>query len=175
MAAGFGPDDHVVVTVGTLHAGTRGNVVPEQASLEVTVRAPGQAALDRATEVVRRAARAESTAHGCPRSPDVTTLSASPATLCDPGTVAEVRRAHVMSFGAGRVTAWPPSSATEDFALYGDAGLALHGVAGIRTGYWMLGVGRTPAVGAGSRRHGRRQARRAPGRTTPRTSVPTPG
>ena len=32
------PGDHVTVTVGSLHGGTRGNVIAERASLEVSVR-----------------------------------------------------------------------------------------------------------------------------------------
>lgn len=66
-------------------------------------------------------------------------LSRSRPTVPDPGATAVVRRAHEAAFGPHRVTRWQPSMATEDFPLYGDAGLDLHGVPGIRTGYWMLG------------------------------------
>jgi len=140
VAAAFGPDDHVVVTVGALHCGTRGNIVAEDAALEVSVRAPGPAAVQRAAQVVRRAADVESAAHGCPRGPDVEVRAAVPATVCDPGTTAAVRQAHRAALGPERATVWPPSSATEDFALFGDAGLDLHGVPGVRIGYWMLGA-----------------------------------
>ena len=139
VAGRFGPDDHVVVTVGSLHGGTRGTVIPEQASLEVSVRAPGQDLLDRATGLVREVASAVSTAHGCPHAPRIDTLSASPATVGDPRVVAGVRRAHAAALGPERVTGWPPSSATEDFPLFGDAGAGLHGVTGISGCYWMLG------------------------------------
>ena len=139
VADRFGPQDHVVVTVGSLHGGVRGTVIPEQASLEVSVRAPGEAVLDRAAELIREVARDVSLAHGCPRAPRVDTLAASPATVGDPRVVAGVRRAHVAAFGPERVTGWPPSSATEDFPLFGDAGAGLHGVTGIRSCYWMLG------------------------------------
>ncbi|MFE3861410.1 Ig-like domain repeat protein [Streptomyces goshikiensis] len=39
-----------------------------------------------------------------------------------------------------QIRLWPPSLATEDFALFGDAGLEVHGERGIRLGYWMLGA-----------------------------------
>ena len=139
VAAAFAPDEHVVVTVGSLHAGTRGNVVPERAELEVSVRAPDERAVERAVRVVREAAEEAAAARGCPRGPAVETLSSSPATVCDPGVLTAVRAAHTAVLGAARVTGWPPSSATEDFPLFGPAGTALHGVQGIRAGYWMLG------------------------------------
>jgi amidohydrolase len=163
VATGFAPDDHLMVTTGVLHAGTRGNIVPEQARLEVSVRAPRRETVDRAVQAVRRAACSQGTAHGCPGPPDVRVLSASPATVCDPGTVAVVRQAHVAAFGPQRVAAWPPSSATEDFPLFGDAGQALHGVRGVRTGYWMLG-----AVGPG-------QWAQAPGETAAGKLAALPG
>lgn len=140
VADGCGPADHVTVTVGTLHGGTRGTVIPEQATLEVSVRAPGQAVLDRATALIRAVTASVCAAHGCPRPPRIETLCASPATAADAGTVARVRRAHTAAFGPERVTGWPPSSATEDFPLYGEAGIGLHGVPGVRTCYWMLGT-----------------------------------
>lgn len=140
VADGFGPEDHVVVTVGALHAGTRGNIVPESAQLEVSVRAPDQAGVDRVTEVIRLAALAAGSAHECPREPVVRTVSSSPPTLCDQETLRAVRQAHETALGPQRLTGWPPSSATDDFGLFGAAGAALHGAAGVRTGYWMLGT-----------------------------------
>ncbi|MDI5972379.1 amidohydrolase [Streptomyces sp. SL13] len=145
VAAAFGAGDHVSVTVGALHAGTRGNVVPDRARLEIAVRAPDAARRDRAVEVLRGVCAREGAAYGCPRDPQVEVRALSPATVCDAPTLAALRTAHLAAFGAGRVAGWPPSSATEDFALFGSAGAWLHGVPGIRTGYWMLGsVGPLP-------------------------------
>jgi amidohydrolase len=139
VARDIAPGDHVVVTVGALNAGTRGNIVPETAALRISVRAPGPQGVESAIRLVRRAAEAQAREHGCPRAPEVDVAAVSPPTAGDPETVRAVREAHTRAFGPGRVTGWPPSPATEDFPLYGDAGLALHGVPGVRTGYWMLG------------------------------------
>jgi hippurate hydrolase len=143
VADAFGPDDHVVATVGALHAGTRGNIVPRSATLRVSVRAPDPAGVERAVAVVRRAVAGVCAARGCPGEPQVRTLAVSPPTVCDQATLAVLRRAHSAALGAGRLTGWPPSSATEDFGLFGPAGRHLHGGADVRLGYWMLGsVGR---------------------------------
>ncbi|MFF5445565.1 amidohydrolase [Streptomyces sp. NPDC012888] len=134
------PADPVAVTVGSFHAGDRPNVIPESAELGVTVRAVGDAALDRAVAAVERIVRAECAAAGCPREPELVRVGSSPVTHPDPGLTAALRAAHAAEFGAERVAMWPPTLATEDFALFGAAGRELHGAAGVRLGYWMLGV-----------------------------------
>ncbi|MFD8553749.1 peptidase dimerization domain-containing protein, partial [Streptomyces fradiae] len=134
------PADQVTVTVGTLHAGTAPNVIPDRAELGVGVRASSEASLDRALAAVRRVVRAESAAAGAPRDPEVTVVSRSAALRCDPDATAPVRRAHEQLLGAARVLTWPGSMAAEDFALFGDAGAELHGHRGVPLVYWMLGV-----------------------------------
>ncbi|MFB7057608.1 amidohydrolase [Streptomyces vinaceus] len=134
------PSEQVAVTVGSFRAGERANVVPDRAELGVTVRAAGEAALTRAAAAVERIVRAECAASGCPREPEIVRTGSSPVTHPDPATTAAVREAHAAEFGAERVAMWPPSLATEDFGLFGEAGRALHGAQGVRLAYWMLGV-----------------------------------
>ncbi|MEE1751533.1 amidohydrolase [Streptomyces sp. SP18CS02] len=134
------PAEQVAVTVGLLRAGERANIVPDRAELGVTVRAVGEASLARAAAAVERIVRAECAASGCPREPEIVRTSGSPVTHPDPGATAAVREAHIAQFGPERVTMWPPSLATEDVALFGDAGRELHGVEGIALVYWMLGT-----------------------------------
>ncbi|MEV7992957.1 amidohydrolase [Streptomyces sp. NPDC086077] len=134
------PAEQITVTVGRMHAGTHSGVVPDSATLGITVRALSQASLDRAVAAVERVVRAESAASGCPRDPDITVASRSPATLPDGEVTAVTREAHREVLGAERVVPWAPSMATEDFGLYGDAGQGIHGCAGVPLGYWMVGV-----------------------------------
>ncbi|MEU6853299.1 amidohydrolase [Actinacidiphila alni] len=139
-----GPGEPLVLTVGSVRAGTpgAGNVIADTATLQVTVRAFSDAALDRAVAAVQRIVRAEAAAapEPAPPAPEVRVLSRSGPTGPDAELTADLRRAHEAAFGARRVTRWQPSMATEDVALYGEAGVRLHGVPGIRTGYWMLGA-----------------------------------
>ncbi|MEV0777700.1 amidohydrolase [Streptomyces sp. NPDC050428] len=126
------PSDQVVLTVGSLHAGSRGNVVPDEAELSITVRAATDQALERAVAAAIRIVRAECAASGCPRDPEVTVVSRSPALLPDPATTATVRAAHEREFGPHRVAEWPGSMATEDFPSFATEG--------VRTAYWMVGT-----------------------------------
>ncbi|MEN3585118.1 amidohydrolase [Streptomyces sp. ZYX-F-203] len=134
------PAEQTTITVGRIHAGSHSSVVPDRAELGLTVRALSPASLDRAVSAVRRVVRAEAAASGCPRDPEITEVSRSPATLPDARLTAAVREAHRRVLGAERVTLWGSSMATEDFALYGDAGRDLHGCPGVPLGYWMVGV-----------------------------------
>lgn len=134
------PAEQVALNVGSFHSGTGSNLVPDLATLGITVRALSERALDRMTASVERIVRAECAASGCPRDPEITVVSRSPVTHPDPAATAAVRRAHTELYGPERVAVWPPAMATEDFPLYGDAGAALHGMTGIPLSYWMFGV-----------------------------------
>jgi hippurate hydrolase len=138
------PAEPVTLTVGSLHAGTSVNVVPECATLGLTVRGFSEAVLDRMTNAVRRIVRAECAASGCEKDPDIRVVSRSPVNAPDPSASAVVRAAHEAHFGARRVATSPPSMATEDFPLYGDAGHSLHGRSGVTSAYWMLGCAAPP-------------------------------
>ncbi len=134
------PSEQLVVTVGSLEAGLTGNVVPDRAVLRVTARGFSEQVLDRAAAAVERIVRAEAAASAVPAQVTVDVVSRSTATVPDPQVTSGVRAAHRALFGEHRVTGWPPSLATEDFALLTGAGAELHGFADIRAGYWMLGA-----------------------------------
>ncbi|WP_308416778.1 amidohydrolase [Streptomyces sp. AJS327] len=129
-----------VLHVGSLHSGAGSNLVPDRATLGVTARALSTETLERLSAAVERIVRAECAASDCPRDPDITVVSRSPVTHPDATATAAVRAVHRDLYGAERVTGWPPSTATEDVGLYGDAGAALHGQPGIPLVYWMLGT-----------------------------------
>ncbi|MEU8762891.1 amidohydrolase [Streptomyces sp. NPDC048659] len=134
------PAEELTLTVGTVHAGTAVNVVPDTAELGIGLRARSDASLDRALAAVERVIRAECAASACPREPTITVVSRAPALWGDPAATGAVRAAHTELFGAARVADWPPSSAAEDFALYGDAGTELHGEPDVPLVYWMVGT-----------------------------------
>ncbi|GAA1365859.1 amidohydrolase [Catellatospora chokoriensis] len=127
-----GPAEQVVLTVGTLHAGTQANVVPDRATLGLTVRSVSPDALARVSEAVRRVVTAECAASACPSDPEITLVSSSPVNINDPAAMARTRAAHEQCLGGQRVAWFPPSLATEDFPHFTESGAA--GV------YWMLGT-----------------------------------
>ncbi|MFD8639423.1 amidohydrolase [Streptomyces zaomyceticus] len=134
------PADQLTLTVGTLRAGTAVNVVPDTAELGIGLRALTDASLDRALAAVERIVRAECAASACPREPDLTNVSRTPALWGDPAATRAVRDAHTALHGPERVADWPPSMASEDFPLYGGAGVALHGENDVPLVYWMVGT-----------------------------------
>jgi amidohydrolase len=136
------PADQATVTVGAIHAGQSANTIPDEAALDITVRALSEVMLDRLSVSVRRIIAAECTASGSTRAADVTVTAKSPANAPDIALAKLVRDHHLAAFGPERVTHWPASLGTEDFALFGPAGahLRLHEHPGIRIAYWMLGI-----------------------------------
>ena len=140
VAQETGPAEQAVLTVGSLRAGGPANVIPDEARLGVTLRAFSEQTLERMVAAVRRIVTAEAQASRCPREPTVAVTSRSGVNLPDAELTALVRAAHEDAFGPQRVTGWPPATATDDFPLFGATGAGLHGVTGIRTAYWMLGM-----------------------------------
>lgn len=128
------PGEQVVLSVGSLHAGQRGNVIPDDAELSLCVRAFSEAALDRVTAAVERIVRAECAASGCPKDPEIIVTARSPVLVPDEAATAAVRRVHEDLFGTHRVADWPATTATEDFPWFAAE------ADGVRTAYWMLGV-----------------------------------
>ena len=74
--------DPVVVTVGSLHAGTRRNVIPDQAHLDATVRTFSEAARERARAELPQLCRGIARAHGLDA--EAVFSDEYPATVNDP-------------------------------------------------------------------------------------------
>ncbi|WBB71509.1 amidohydrolase [Micromonospora sp. WMMD1128] len=132
VARQVGPAEQVSLTVGSLRAGHHPGVIPEDATLGVTIRALSDRTLDDVLARVTRVVRACCEAAGSPVEPVLRVVSRTPAYQGDPAVAARLRAAHERAFGAERVAWWPPSLAAEDFPLLA--------AGGIPSGYWMLGV-----------------------------------
>jgi amidohydrolase len=132
VAREVGAAEQVVLTVGSLHAGDRPNIMPDRAEIGITLRALSVPTLARVEASVERIVRAECAASGCTAEPEIRVVGRSPVNIPDPATTAATRAAHEELLGRARVASWPPSMATEDFPLYA--------ANGIDTAYWMLGT-----------------------------------
>jgi hippurate hydrolase len=128
------PAEPVVLTVGSVHAGAAPNVVPDSATLGLSLRAYSAAQLDRMVAAVTRIVRAECAASGAASEPSIQVTTQVPVQVNDAAAAAAVRRAHVDLVGAARVLAVPPSLASEDFPLLGTAEPP------VPTVYWFLGA-----------------------------------
>jgi hippurate hydrolase len=70
--------DAAVVTVGMLQAGTKENVIPDEAIIKLNVRTFVAGVRKRVLAAIERIAKAEAAASGAPRPPEITTIDRYP-------------------------------------------------------------------------------------------------
>ncbi len=107
-----------VVTVGSLQAGTKENVIPGEAILKVNVRTYDEGVRRRVLAAMERIVNAEAAASGAPRPPEIKPLDRYSAVRNDPDAAERVMRAFTQHF-PGRVQETKPTSASEDFGCFG--------------------------------------------------------
>ncbi|MDT0327740.1 amidohydrolase [Nocardiopsis lambiniae] len=114
------PSEMAVLTVGRIQAGTKANIIPEEAYLEINTRALNEVVAARLETAIERIVRAEAAASGAVREPEVERFQGAGVTRNDPDTVNAVAAAHRAYFGDTYVIHLPdPSPATEDFGYLG--------------------------------------------------------
>ncbi|MFI5357642.1 MAG: amidohydrolase [Opitutales bacterium] len=117
------PIDPAVVTVGSIHGGTKSNIIPNEVKLQLTLRSYSDAVRAHTIEAVRRICRGEAIATGLPDElmPVVTLVEEefTPATYNDPALTRRVRGALTGWFGADHVETIPPEMGGEDFSEFG--------------------------------------------------------
>jgi amidohydrolase len=127
-----------VITVGALQAGTKENVIPDEAIIKLNVRTFEAGVRARVLAAIERIVNAEAEASGAPRKPEITTLDHYPLNVNDREAsqrVVEALRGH---FGAQQVRETGPAPASEDF---GSFGTEWH----VPSVFWFVG-GNDPAV-----------------------------
>jgi amidohydrolase len=109
------PTDPAVLTVGSIQAGTKSNVIGEHAVLELNVRSYDDATRATILDAIRRIVTAECQASRSPRDPEFDLFDRFPPTTNDPASTARVRAAFDAFFG-DRAHDLPLQSASEDFS-----------------------------------------------------------
>lgn len=113
------PNDSAVVTVGSIHGGTKDNIIPDHAELKLNVRSFSDDVRERVLAAITRIVDAEATASGAPRPPEITEISSFPLTSNDEEATERVRLALGEQFGGDVVLELPASSGSEDFGEFG--------------------------------------------------------
>jgi hippurate hydrolase len=108
-----------VVTVGALQAGTKENVIPDEALIKLNVRTFDAGVRTRVLAAIERIVNAEAEASGAPRKPEITTLDHYPLNVNDRDASKRVVDAFRGHFGADRVRETGPAPASEDFGSFG--------------------------------------------------------
>lgn len=116
------PQDPAVVTVGSFQAGSKHNIISDEALLLITVRSYGDATRAKLLDGIKRIARGEAIAAGIPedRMPVVTLREAefTPATYNSPEFSIEMAKLFETRFGKDRVVQSKPVMGGEDFSRY---------------------------------------------------------
>jgi hippurate hydrolase len=117
--------DPAVITVGSIHAGTKSNIIPDQAKLQITVRSYKDDVQKRLLAAIGRVAKGEALAGGATKEPLVMIdPHAAHSTFNDEALTKKL--ANVLArtpIGEGNVVPFTPVMGSEDFSEYGRAGV----------------------------------------------------
>jgi amidohydrolase len=108
-----------VVTVGALQAGTKENVIPDEAIIKLNVRTFDEGVRKRVLAAIERIVNAEAAASGAPRPPEITPLDRYPLNVNDAEATRRVVDAFRRHFLAERVRQTGAAPASEDFGSFG--------------------------------------------------------
>ena len=113
------PLDPAVVTVGSIHGGTRYNIIPDEVNLQLTVRSYKEEVRQRLLASIERITKGIALAAGIPndRAPlvKVSETEVTTATYNDPALTERVAAALVKALGQDNVVKAPPIMGSEDF------------------------------------------------------------
>ena len=112
------PTETAVLTIGSLQAGTKENIIPEDATLKLNVRTFNDGVKDHILSAIKRICSAEAAASNAPKEPEYTDLDSYPLTENDAGATAKVAAAFHAQFG-DKAHETGPASASEDFSIFG--------------------------------------------------------
>jgi hippurate hydrolase len=112
------PFDPAVVTVGSIHGGTKANIIPSEVNLELTVRSLTDAVREHLLSAIHRIVNAEAAAAGAPREPRVEVTDGGYALVNDPAVTQRVAGALVRELGPEKVQDRPPEMVSEDFSEF---------------------------------------------------------
>ena len=108
-----------VVTIGVLQAGTKENVIPDDAIIKLNVRTFDEGVRKRVLAAIERIVNAEAAASGAPRPPEITPLDRYPLNVNDGPASERIASAFRAHFPADCVRHTGPAPASEDFGCFG--------------------------------------------------------
>src|SRR5258705_9304020 len=116
------PLDPIVVTVGSIHGGTKHNIIPDEVKMQLTVRTYKSEVRDRVLKAIDQIAKGIASAGGVPadRAPIVNVLKDqfTPATYNNPDLTKRLVGVWKNVLGADNVEIVDPTMGGEDFAEY---------------------------------------------------------
>jgi hippurate hydrolase len=115
------PLEPALVTVGSIHGGTKYNIIPDEVKLQLTVRSFNPEVRKQLKEGIERIAKAEAAAARAPKEPVVKFSEAQDATYNDPAVTRRLAAALSKQLGAENVAETRATTVAEDFGEFGKA------------------------------------------------------
>lgn len=112
------PLDNAVLTIGSLQAGTKENIIPDDATIKLNVRTFDENVREQMLSSIKRICSAECEASRAERPPEFSTINSYPLTENDAVATEKVATAFRAQFG-DRAYVAEPASASEDFSIFG--------------------------------------------------------
>ena len=112
--------DPAVLTVGTIHGGTKNNIIPDEVTMGLTLRTYSMDVRDQIVAAIKRELNGLAAGYGIPadRMPTVTITESTPPTLNDDVLAERIRSAAAKALGKDRVVQAKAIMASEDVALF---------------------------------------------------------
>jgi amidohydrolase len=118
------PSEPAVVTVGSIHGGTKHNIIPDEVKLQLTLRSFSEPVRQQLIEGIKRRVLALAQAHQAPV-PSVEIEEGTPPTINTPALVERVVPAFAEALGAANVRPAKPVMGAEDFGLYSEGNVPI--------------------------------------------------
>jgi amidohydrolase len=117
------PGEVAVITVGYIHAGTKNNIIPDQADLGLTVRTFNADVRKQVLAAIARITKGEAEAGNAPRAPVIDRFEGSDAVFNDPALAQQLRGVLERTLGRDNVVTDEPITASEDFSAFVGQGI----------------------------------------------------
>ena len=117
------PGEVAVVTVGYIRAGTKNNIIPDQAELGLTVRTYKPDVRKHVLAAITRITDAEAQAAGAPKPPLIEQYESTDAVYNDPTLAQRLTNTLQTTLGKDRVSTSEPQIVSEDFAYFVEQGI----------------------------------------------------
>ncbi|HEX3127561.1 MAG TPA: amidohydrolase [Thermoanaerobaculia bacterium] len=117
------PLDSAVITVGSIHGGTKNNIIPDEVQLQLTVRSFTEPVRQHLLSAIERIAKAEAAAAAAPKEPLIERGPSTQALVNDPELTRRMSAVLLRELGPARAKEVQPEMASEDFAQFQLAGV----------------------------------------------------
>jgi len=126
------PGDAAVITVGYIQAGTKNNIIPDDAQMGITVRSYKPAVRQHLLAAIERVAKGEAEAAGAERMPLVEKYESTSAVYNDPVLTRHLQTLLESTLGKGNVQVEDSIMTSEDYSVFVEQG--------VPSFYFMLGA-----------------------------------